>query len=224
MASAQLTYRKSLRDIESSLRAQAAKLYHLGIRGNVSRNTLANANATRDWRIYASFAERRIGIARGLYAPPCCLYPLRAPRTGALPSASFRSPVAQGTLGVQRTFPVLGCVGDLHPQVSAPCQAHGRPSGAQRRGGAVEPSAAALGSIRSCVIGAPGAIRTRDLSLRRRILYPAELRAPARILPIFTAIRRRNHRATGIIDTHVGFLPTGYSPSAVSRPSAASIA
>jgi hypothetical protein len=68
MAFAQLTYRESLRDIESSLRAQAAKLYHLGIRGTVSRNTLANANATRDWRIYASFAERLIGIARGLYA------------------------------------------------------------------------------------------------------------------------------------------------------------
>jgi hypothetical protein len=68
MAFAQLTYRDSLRDIESSRRAQAAKLYHLGIRGNVSRNTLANANATRDWRIYANFAERLIGIARGLYA------------------------------------------------------------------------------------------------------------------------------------------------------------
>jgi hypothetical protein len=68
MAFAQLTYRESLRDIEASLRAQAAKLYHLGIRGSVSRNTLANANATRDWRIYASFAERLIGIARGLYA------------------------------------------------------------------------------------------------------------------------------------------------------------
>src|SRR6202790_364059 len=68
MAFAQLTYRESLRDIEASLRAQTAKLYHLGIRGNVSRNTLANANATRDWRIYASFAERLIGIARGLYA------------------------------------------------------------------------------------------------------------------------------------------------------------
>src|ERR1039458_1713862 len=64
MAFAQLTYRESLRDIESSLRAQSAKLYHLGIRGNVSRNTLANANATRDWRIYTSFAERLIGIAR----------------------------------------------------------------------------------------------------------------------------------------------------------------
>ncbi len=47
---------------------QSAKLYHLGIRGNVSRNTLANVNATRDWRIYASFAERLIGIARRLYA------------------------------------------------------------------------------------------------------------------------------------------------------------
>jgi len=67
MAFAQLTYRESLRDIESSLRAQAAKLYHLRIRGNVSRNTLANANAARDWRIYASFAERLIGIARGLH-------------------------------------------------------------------------------------------------------------------------------------------------------------
>ena len=68
MAFAQLTFRESLRDIGSSLRAQAAKLYHLGIRGTVSRNTLANANATRDWRIYASFAERLIGIARDLYA------------------------------------------------------------------------------------------------------------------------------------------------------------
>jgi hypothetical protein len=68
VAFARLTYRESLRDIEASLRAQAAKLYHLGIRGNVSRNALANANARRDWRIYASFAERLIGIARGLYA------------------------------------------------------------------------------------------------------------------------------------------------------------
>ena len=68
MAFAQLTYRESLRDIESSLRAQAAKLYHLGIRGNVSRNTRAFANATRDGRIYASFAERLMGIARTLYA------------------------------------------------------------------------------------------------------------------------------------------------------------
>ena len=67
MAFAQLTYRESLRDIEACLRAQRNKLYHLGIRAVVSRNTLANANATRDWRIYADFAQSLIGIARKLY-------------------------------------------------------------------------------------------------------------------------------------------------------------
>ena len=68
MAFAQLTFRESLRDIEACLRSQHEKLYHMGIRGQVSRNTLANANATRDWRIYADFAQRLIGIARKLYA------------------------------------------------------------------------------------------------------------------------------------------------------------
>lgn len=68
MAFAQLTYRESLRDIEACLRAQTSKLYHLGIRGSVARNTLANANATRDWRIYCDFAQCLIGIARRLYA------------------------------------------------------------------------------------------------------------------------------------------------------------
>jgi len=68
MAFAQLTYRESLRDIEACLRAQRTKLYHLGIRANVARNTLANANAVRDWRIYADFAQSLIGIARRLYA------------------------------------------------------------------------------------------------------------------------------------------------------------
>lgn len=68
MAFAQLTFRESLRDIEACLRSQSEKLYHMGIRGRVSRNTLANANATRDWRIYADFAQRLIGIARKLYA------------------------------------------------------------------------------------------------------------------------------------------------------------
>ena len=68
MAFAQLTYRESLRDIEACLRAQSSKLYHLGIRGNVARNTLANANATRDWRIYCEFAQSLIGTARRLYA------------------------------------------------------------------------------------------------------------------------------------------------------------
>jgi Domain of unknown function (DUF4372)/Transposase DDE domain len=68
MAFAQLTYRESLRDIEACLRAQPAKLYHLGIRSAVARNTLANANAVRDWRIYADYAQKLIAIARTLYA------------------------------------------------------------------------------------------------------------------------------------------------------------
>jgi hypothetical protein len=67
MAFAQLTYRESLRDIEACLRAQQTKLYHLGIRSMVARNTLANANSSRDWRIYADFAQSLIGIARSLY-------------------------------------------------------------------------------------------------------------------------------------------------------------
>lgn len=68
MAFAQLTYRESLRDIEACLRVAKPKLYHMGIRGNVSRNTLANANENRDWRIYADFAQVLIKIARELYA------------------------------------------------------------------------------------------------------------------------------------------------------------
>jgi hypothetical protein len=68
MAFAQLTYRESLRDIEACLRAQQTKLYHLGIRGQVSRNTLAHANSVRDWRIYADFAQVLIMRARVLYA------------------------------------------------------------------------------------------------------------------------------------------------------------
>jgi hypothetical protein len=68
MAFAQLTYRESLRDIEVCLRAQSSKLYHLGIRSAVARNTLANANAVRDWRIYADFAQSLIAIAQRLYA------------------------------------------------------------------------------------------------------------------------------------------------------------
>lgn len=67
MAFAQLTYRESLRDIQACLRAQRSKLYHLGFRSTVARNTLANANAARDWRIYADFAQNLIGIARRLY-------------------------------------------------------------------------------------------------------------------------------------------------------------
>jgi len=68
MAFAQITYRQSLRDIETCLRAMQPKLYHCGICGNVSRNTLANANERRDWRIYADFAQVLINKARTLYA------------------------------------------------------------------------------------------------------------------------------------------------------------
>lgn len=67
MAFAQLTYRESLRDIEVCLRAQHNKLYHMGIRGGIARNTLANANQTRDWRIYADLAQSLITTARVLY-------------------------------------------------------------------------------------------------------------------------------------------------------------
>ena len=67
MAFAQLTFRESLRDIETCLRTVRPKLYHMGIRGGVSRNTLAHANENRDWRIYADFAQVLIRTARGLY-------------------------------------------------------------------------------------------------------------------------------------------------------------
>src|SRR5687767_6305952 len=67
MAFAQLTYRESLRDIEACLRSAGSKLYHMGIRSRVSRNTLANANQVRDWRIYADFAQVLIQTARELY-------------------------------------------------------------------------------------------------------------------------------------------------------------
>jgi transposase len=68
MAFAQLTYRESLRDIETCLRALRPKLYHAGIRSKISRSTLAEANETRDWRIYADFAQGLIQRARELYA------------------------------------------------------------------------------------------------------------------------------------------------------------
>ena len=67
MAFAQLTFRESLRDIEACLRSLKNKLYHIGIRGKVSRSTLADANNTRDWRLYADFAQVLIHQARDLY-------------------------------------------------------------------------------------------------------------------------------------------------------------
>ena len=68
MAFAQLTYRESLRDIEACLRSMQNKLYHMGIRGRISRSTLADANEMRDWRIFADFAQVLIHQARRLYA------------------------------------------------------------------------------------------------------------------------------------------------------------
>jgi len=68
MAFAQLTYRDSLRDIEVCLRSQSKKLYYMGIRGKVSRSTLAEANENRDWRIYAELAQTLIATARNLYS------------------------------------------------------------------------------------------------------------------------------------------------------------
>jgi hypothetical protein len=68
MTFAQLTFRESLRDIVACLRAQPTKLYHLGIRGKVSRSALADANEARDWRIYCDFAQALIRMARRLYA------------------------------------------------------------------------------------------------------------------------------------------------------------
>jgi transposase len=67
LAYAQLTYRESLRDLETCLRAHARQLYHMGFRGGISRNNLANANRQRDWRIYADFARVLIAQARALY-------------------------------------------------------------------------------------------------------------------------------------------------------------
>jgi len=68
MSFAQLTYRESLRDIEACLRSRREKIYHLGIRGRISRSTLAEANEKRDWRMYADFCQILISQARSLYA------------------------------------------------------------------------------------------------------------------------------------------------------------
>ena len=72
MAFAQFTFRESLRDIETCLRAHSNKLYHLGIRGRIARSTLADANEKRDWHIYQDFALSLIGVARKLYAGDSC--------------------------------------------------------------------------------------------------------------------------------------------------------
>ena len=81
MAFAQLTYRDSLRDIEVCLRSMQGKLYHMGFRGKVARSTLADANESRDWRIYFELAQRLIIKARALYVDA------RSPRSSTRPSA-----------------------------------------------------------------------------------------------------------------------------------------
>ena len=87
MAFAQLTYRESLRDIEACLRAKLQALSP-GISQLIARNTLANANATRDWRIYCDFAQSLIGIARRLYAEEALGVDLRTPSTRSMPPRS----------------------------------------------------------------------------------------------------------------------------------------
>jgi len=85
MAFAQLTYRESLRDIEVCLSAQEAKLYHMGFREPIRRSTLADANESRDWRIYADFAQTLTATARRLYANTCVLAP-QSDRPNRLPA------------------------------------------------------------------------------------------------------------------------------------------
>src|SRR5205823_13711515 len=68
MGFAQLTYRESLRDIEACLRSAGGKLYNMGFRGKIARSTLAEANESRDWRIFADFAQVLIAVARPMYA------------------------------------------------------------------------------------------------------------------------------------------------------------
>ena len=88
MAFAQSSYRPSLRDIEVNLRAQARRICHMGFRCQmISRNTLANANATRPWQIYADFTHHLIGLARPLYAQePACAGWLSLPLLGGCSS------------------------------------------------------------------------------------------------------------------------------------------
>ena len=102
LAFAQLTYRESLRDIEACLRAQSPrgqsdKLYHMGIRSRVSRSTLADANEARDWRIYADFAQRLIGIAIHRFGT------LHRPRVPSRQQAELRS-VGKATGNIRRCF------------------------------------------------------------------------------------------------------------------------
>ena len=94
MSFAQLTYRESLRDIETCLAAQAGKLYQIGFRAPVRRSTLADANERRDWRIYADFAQRLIIQARKLYAGDSTLAPVLGETVYALRASFLFAPRA----------------------------------------------------------------------------------------------------------------------------------
>ncbi len=96
MAFAQLTYRESLRDTEICLRSQSEKLYHMGIRGGISRNTLSNANKVRDWKIYADFAVYPFFHGCGFVPPsqrsnstPCSICVAISPPSSIYRMASF---------------------------------------------------------------------------------------------------------------------------------------
>ena len=130
LAFAQLTYRESLRDIETCLRAMQPKLYHMGIRARVARSTLADANETRDWRIVADFAQVLIAIARPLYATEpfgvelaatvyafdsttidlcLALFPWARFRQTKGPSSSTRCSTCAGTSRRSSTSPTASC-------------------------------------------------------------------------------------------------------------------
>src|ERR1700733_14057273 len=98
MAFAQLTYRESLRDIEACLSARASKLYHMGLRDPVRRSTLADANESRDWRIYAEFAQRLIAQANNHSQPALQRLPWRV--------CGLRLPDRQSTLRAHQ--PAIG--------------------------------------------------------------------------------------------------------------------
>jgi len=89
MAFAQLTGRESLRDIETGLRALGSKLYHTGFRGHIARSNLADANETRDFRIYADLAQVLIGQARPLYSREDSAWNWRRPFMRSTPRPSI---------------------------------------------------------------------------------------------------------------------------------------
>ena len=115
MAFAQLTYRESLRDIQCCLRAMREKLYHMGIRGKISRSTLADANEARDWRIYSDFAQILIDEARRLYVDDSSAESWRSRRrsgvctrttggSGRARAAKSSSTAASGPASTQRAI------------------------------------------------------------------------------------------------------------------------